>query len=209
MSTPRSLAQQHGVRGVDAVLIGGSAGAFEVVVRLLESLPDALTAPVVIVLHQLRRRPSTLAQALSDCCRRPLREAEDKEPLADSTVYVAPADYHLLIERGPAFALSVDAPVHFSLPSIDVLFESAAAALAPRLCAIVLSGANEDGAAGLRSVQQAGGTAIIQSPSDAASRALPEAALAACPGALVLPSSGIRERLHALAAAPPAARGGA
>jgi len=173
-------------RDIRAVFIGGSAGAFEVVDQLLRTLPGDLAPAIVVVIHQPRRSQGTLAEALGGACVLPLREPQDKEPLAPSTVYVAPPDYHLLIDPGPSFALSVDEPVNFSRPSIDVLFESAADVLGGRCAGMLLSGANSDGARGLRAIQEAGGLAVVQAPAQAAQRAMPDAALAVCYGARAL-----------------------
>jgi two-component system chemotaxis response regulator CheB len=170
----------------EAVLIGGSAGAIEVVALLLGALPLGFATPIVVMVHLPRNRPSALAAALRGKCRLDLREPLDKEPLAPSTVYLAPPDYHLLIDPGPSFALSVDEPVNFSRPSIDVLFRSAADVLGRRCAGIIVSGANPDGARGLQAIQAAGGLVAIQDPHDAAQRAMPEAALALCPDAHVL-----------------------
>ena len=174
-----------------AVLISGSAGAVEVVSLLLEGLPADFAIPIVVLIHLPRHRSSALGGALSGRCRLALREPLDKEPLAPATVYLAPPDYHLLIDPGPSFALSVDEPVNFSRPSIDVLFESAADVLGRRCAAVLLSGANQDGARGLRAIQAAGGLVAIQDPGDAAQGAMPAAALALCPDAQVLSARGI------------------
>lgn len=184
---------------VAALVAGGSAGALEAFSRLFAGLPEDFTVPIVIVLHRPRRDYSELPSALAAALGRPVREPQDKEPLAGATIYLAPADYHLLIDRDSAFALSVDAPVNFSRPSIDVLFESAADALGARLAGILLSGANADGAQGLQAIEAAGGRSFIQFPDDAANPAMPNAAIAACRYAWVLPTRELRERLLELA----------
>jgi two-component system chemotaxis response regulator CheB len=182
----------------EAVLIGGSAGAIEVVALLLEALPLDFATPIVVLIHLPRHTPSALAAALGGKCRLALREPLDKEPLAPSTVYLAPPNYHLLIDPGPSFALSVDEPVNFSRPSIDVLFQSAADVLGPRCAGVILSGANPDGARGLRAIQQAGGLVAVQDPGDAAQGTMPKAALALCPDAHVLPAVGISQWVQKL-----------
>jgi two-component system chemotaxis response regulator CheB len=117
-------------------------------------------------------------------------------------VYFAPADYHLLVEADHSLSLSSDDPVLFSRPSIDVLFESAADAWGPALAGIVLTGANEDGAAGLKAVLEAGGLAVAEDPAGAYAPAMPAAALAACGGAARrLPLAGITDLLVELGAA--------
>jgi len=162
---------------IDVILIGGSAGALPILVDLLPVLSDALVTPIVIALH-LPPEPSHLPRVLGELCRRPVREVDDKEPLAPSTIFIAPPNYHLLVERTLTFALSVDEPVQFSRPSIDVLFESAADSLGARVVAVLLSGANGDGARGLERICRAGGIAIVQDPTTATMPAMPLAAIA-------------------------------
>lgn len=172
---------------VDAVVIGASAGGVEALLGLLPALPPRMRATVFVVLHLPRDRRSLLVDIFTPRCAVPVREAEDKEPVAAGTVYFAPPDYHLLLDGGPRLALSVDEPVHYSRPSIDVLFESAADAYGPRLLGLVLTGGNQDGAAGLVAVRAAGGLACVQDPADAQVPLMPQCALAAGPVDMVLP----------------------
>lgn len=184
-------------RRLEAVVIGGSAGAIEVLVRLLERLPASFALMIAIVVHLPRRGRSDLAGLLSAHCALPVCEAQDKEPAVPGAVFVASADYHLLLDRGPRFSLSLDAPVNHSRPSIDVLFASAADQYGPRLAGLVLSGANEDGARGLLAISRAGGLAWVQEPAEARSRTMPEAALALCETAHALRVEALVERLCA------------
>lgn len=184
--------------GFGAVVIGGSAGSVEALSVLLPALPAGLQAAVLVVLHLPRNRPSLLCNIFRSRCALPLREAEDKEPIVPGTVYFAPPDYHLLVDDGPALALSVDAPVHYSRPSIDVLFESAADAYGPRLVGMVLSGANHDGARGLAAIGAQGGLALVQHPDSASVRTMPEAALARTPAAQSLAPQQMAAFLSAL-----------
>ena len=170
----------------EAVVIGASAGAWEALSAILPALPAHFSLPLMIVVHMPPDRPSILAELFQARCRIAVREAEDKEPIVGGTAYFAPPDYHLLVEADKHLSLSSDEPILYSRPSIDVLFESAADAYGPALIAVVLSGANEDGAAGIKAVADAGGTAIVQNPESAFAAAMPEAAKAACPGAQVL-----------------------
>ena len=172
--------------GFDAVVIGGSAGSVEALSVLLPTLPGTLQAAVLVVVHLPRNRPSLLCNIFRSRCALPLREAEDKEPIAPGTVYFAPPDYHLLVDDGPALALSVDAPVHYSRPSIDVLFESAADAYGSGLIGMLLSGANQDGARGLAAIEARGGLAVVQEPDSAGVRTMPESALARTTAARIL-----------------------
>jgi two-component system chemotaxis response regulator CheB len=161
----------------EAVVIGGSAGAFDILRRIVQSLPRPLTSPVIIVIH-LPAHSSGLADLFGNETTLPVKQAEDKEPIVPGTIYIAPPSYHLLIESHRAFALSADPPVHFSRPAIDVLFESACDVYGPNLIGILLSGASDDGAAGLQEIHRAGGVTIVQAPSSADSAIMPAAALA-------------------------------
>ena len=183
---------------VDAVVVGASAGGVDALLALAGALPAHFSAPVLVVLHLPRDRPSGLAALLAERCALPVCEAEDKMPLAPG-VLIAPPDYHLLVEPDHHVALSVDEPVLFSRPSIDVLFESAAAACAERLLAVLLTGANHDGSAGMAAVRRARGTGWIQAPADAAVPTLPAAALAHAGADAVL---SLRELCLRFAAAP-------
>ena len=152
---------------IEAVVIGASAGGIEALSVLLPALPQNLRAPVFIVLHLPRERPSLLVEIFERRCALRVKEAEDKEPIAAGTVYFAPPDYHLLIEANGLLALSADEPVHYSRPSIDVLFQSAADVYTEKLLGIILSGGSEDGADGLQAVHAAGGVTVVQQPEDA------------------------------------------
>jgi two-component system chemotaxis response regulator CheB len=160
-----------------AIVVGGSAGALDALRAILPALPGEFTIPIALVVHVQPDKPSYLAHILAGLCALRVKEAEDKEAAAPGTVYLAPPNYHLLIERDRTFSLSVDAPVHYSRPSIDVVFESAADAYGRELVGVLLTGASADGAEGLRTIHQAGGTTVVQSPETAASRTMPEAAL--------------------------------
>lgn len=168
-------------RRFDAIAIGTSAGGVEALSRLLPALPKGLGAAVFVVLHLPRHRPSLLAEIFAPRCALPVREALDKEPVQPGTVYLAPPDYHLLVDAGPQIALSTDEPVHYSRPSVDVLFESAADVYGARLLGIILTGGNEDGAAGLAAVRRAGGMTLVQQPAEALAPQMPAAALARGP----------------------------
>jgi two-component system chemotaxis response regulator CheB len=185
--------QAPATRDIDAVAIGASAGGVEVLSVLLSALPASCRASFFIVVHIPRERPSLLADVFGAKCALPVREAEDKEPVQPGTVYFAPPDYHLLLDRGPVLALSSDEPVHFSRPSIDVLFDSAADIYGERLLGLILTGANQDGAEGLAAVGRAGGRTVVQEPSGAAVPFLPEAALQEGPVEFVLSLAQLQE----------------
>jgi two-component system chemotaxis response regulator CheB len=183
---------------IDAVVIGGSAGAVDALCILLPAVPAGLSAPVFIVLHLPRERPSLLVEVFAPKCARPLQEPEDKTPVEPGTVYVAPPDYHMLVDAGPQISLSADDVVHFSRPSIDVLFESAADFYRERLLGIILTGANEDGAEGLATIHRAGGVTVVQQPESAQSPYMPVSALKRTPVDFVLPLAEIARLLQAL-----------
>jgi two-component system, chemotaxis family, protein-glutamate methylesterase/glutaminase len=170
----------------EAIVIGASAGALEALSRILPFLPASYGLPVIIVVHVPPDKESILAELFRAKCAIEVREAEDKEPIRGGTIYFAPPNYHLLVETDKSLALSNDEPVFYSRPSLDVLFESAADAYGSSLIAIVLTGANQDGAKGLKAVAEAGGAAIVQNPDGAYASAMPKAAIAECPGARVL-----------------------
>jgi two-component system, chemotaxis family, protein-glutamate methylesterase/glutaminase len=188
-----------GAVAADAVVVGASAGALEALSIILPALPADYRLPVIIVVHVPPDKKSVLAELFQAKCNTSVKEAEDKEPITAGTIYFAPPDYHLLVERDKSFSLSNDEPVLFSRPSVDVLFESAADAYGPALVAIVLTGANQDGAKGVRAAFDCGGTAIVQRPSTAFSAAMPEAAIDACPLAHVLSPEEIAVYLLSLA----------
>lgn len=164
--------------GFDVVVVGASAGGVAALRRLLASLPAHFPLPVLVVLHLPADRPSQLAQVLAPECALPVAEAEDKQPLRLAHVVIAPPDYHLLVEDRHSLALSMDAPVLFSRPAIDPLFESAADVFGPRTLAILLTGASADGTAGVAAVRRAGGVAWVQDPADAVAPTMPASALA-------------------------------
>ncbi|QJD59499.1 chemotaxis protein CheB [Pseudomonas sp. gcc21] len=169
-----------------AVIIGASAGALEALSVLLPPLPAAFPLPIFVVVHVPSDKPSVLADIFDAKCNLRAIEAEDKEPVMPGVIYFAPPNYHMLLEDRQSIALSNEEEVLFSRPSIDVALESAADVWGDQLIGIILTGANQDGARGLQAISAAGGTAIVQSPERAYARAMPEAAIAACPQAQVM-----------------------
>ncbi|HEX4240045.1 MAG TPA: chemotaxis protein CheB [Steroidobacteraceae bacterium] len=193
------MTRYESLRGrVDAVVMGGSVGGIEALSVLLPALPAGLRAPVFIVIHLPRDKPSLLPEIFGRKCALPVREAEDKEPVARGTVYFAPANYHLLLDAGPQFSLSADDPVHNSRPSIDVLFESAADLYGDRLLGVILTGANEDGALGLAAIHDRGGVTVVESPETARAPLMTLSALKLRPADLVLPLEEIAGLLSSL-----------
>lgn len=183
---------------VQAIVMGVSAGALEALGAVLPQLPANLPVPVLIVVHLPPDKESILAGLLEKRCAIAVREAGDKEEIQPGVAYIAPADYHLLVEQTGELSLSADDPVLFSRPSIDVLFESAADVYGNGLLAVLLTGASADGARGLRAILDAGGHAIVQDPTTAYAATMPEAAMALCPEATVLPLNEIGSHLHSV-----------
>jgi two-component system, chemotaxis family, protein-glutamate methylesterase/glutaminase len=175
------------VHRIEVVVMGGSSGAVEAFSKILPELPPHFTIPIVLVLHISPDHPNCLVEVLRNRCRLAVKEAEDKEPLRASFVYVAPPNYHVLLERDRSLSLSVDDKVHFSRPSIDVLFESAAEAYGTAAAGVLLTGANEDGAHGLACLRAMGGATFVQAPETASIRTMPEAALRIDPQHRVVP----------------------
>jgi two-component system, chemotaxis family, protein-glutamate methylesterase/glutaminase len=183
---------------VAGIVIGASAGGVEALSVLLPALPARMRAAVFVVLHLPREGPSLLVDIFQPKCAVAVREAQDKEPVEPGTVYFVPPDYHLLVDAGPQLALSADELVHFSRPSIDVLFESAAELYGERLLGVILTGANEDGASGLEAVHRAGGQTIVQQPETALAPLMVESALKRSPVDLVLTLGEIADLLRKL-----------
>ena len=185
---------------VELVAIGASWGGLHAIETVLGALPPDYGAAVVIAQHRQNDGNDGVLEHLLDAhCALAVTEAEDKQAVAPGAVVVAPADYHLLVEHG-SLALSVDAPLHFSRPSIDVLLGSAADAYGDRSAGVILTGANADGAVGLAKIAARGGATIVQDPATAERREMPDAALWATPEARVLPLAQIGPALVELAA---------
>ncbi len=185
----------------DIICIGASWGGLHAVSRVLSDIPEDLDQPIVIAQH---RHAGTLEGTLAELLRlriaRPVQDVHDKMPIEERQVYIAPPDYHLLVQPG-SFALSLDERVQYARPSIDVLFESAAYAYGAGAIGIILTGANEDGAAGLALIKQRGGVAIVQDPAEAVRRVMPEAAIAATAADAILPLEEIGKFLYGLCVA--------
>ena len=182
----------------DLIVVGASLGGYDALAVLLGALPKAFPVPLAVVQHRSVDSDELLSVLLGRACRLPIAEVEDKQPILPGVVYLAPANYHLLVERNH-FALSVDARVQYARPSIDVLFESAADAYRDTLIAVLLSGSNEDGASGIARVKARGGLTIVQDPASAESARMPAAAIAASRVDHVLPLAEIAPFLNDLA----------
>ncbi|HYH80865.1 MAG TPA: chemotaxis protein CheB [Longimicrobium sp.] len=185
-----------GMAGYGLIAVGVSAGGLFALRTLVAALPAGFDIPIAVVQHR-SKDSEALCELLQECTPLTVGEANDKEPVQPGRVYVAAPDYHLLVERG-YFVLSVDEPVRYSRPSIDVMFASAADAYGADVIGIVLTGANADGSRGLQKIVQRGGYAIVQDPATAEVKVMPQSALKAVPGACVLPLERIGPHLAAI-----------
>jgi len=176
------------------IVVGTSAGGLKALEKILHELPRGFPVPIVAVQHRSRESSDAYAEVLGRGSALPVREIEDDDVIRAPGVYLAPPDYHVLIEPG-RMVLSVDEPVSYSRPSIDVLFESAADVYGARVLAVLLTGANADGSRGLVRVKQAGGYAIVQDPHTAESPEMPAAGIASANVDRVLPLEQIAAEL--------------
>jgi two-component system chemotaxis response regulator CheB len=179
------------------VALGTSLGGFDAVRKLLHQVRHSCNAALVIVQHRSPQADATLVDLLAQHCALPVSEPCDRDPIEPGHVYLAPADYHLLVEPG-CFSLSIDPPVSFARPSIDVLFESVAAAYGSAAIGFVLTGSSRDGARGAAAIKRAGGRVFVEDPMLAHSPVAPEAALAAADVDGVLPLDGLAAVLNRL-----------
>lgn len=160
------------------IIIGGSSGSFDLILSILQGLDKEMNMPIVIILHRLKNTKAILEDFLQLHTHYIVKEAEDKEFLKTGYIYTAPSDYHLLLEENFRFSLDTSEEVNYSRPSIDVSFESFSRVLKENCCGIILSGANQDGAIGLKAIGKNGGKTIVQDPNEAEFTAMPEAAIA-------------------------------
>lgn len=198
MKPEEQLRAAMGARRLEMVVIGGSAGGVDALIGLLPALPSGFGLAVTCILHVPPDRDSRLAELFAARIGLPVREARDKEPIVPGTVYFAGAGYHLSIEQDRSFSLSCEPPVQFARPAIDVLMESAADVFGDALAGILLTGANYDGADGMRRIRECGGLTIVQDPEEAQASTMPEEAIRRCAPHLVLPLAAIRTVLPLL-----------
>ena len=163
-----------------AVVIGGSAGSFQGITKILANLPDDFELPIIMCLHRLKHVRNGFVEALSLKSIKPVVEPHDKEQIKRNKVYLAPANYHLSIELGNTFALSTEEMVNNSRPSIDITLSTASYVYKNKLIGILLSGANRDGAKGMEKISERGGLTIVQNPEECMISTMPNAAINAC-----------------------------
>jgi two-component system chemotaxis response regulator CheB len=185
----------------EIAVIGTSWGGLAALHQILGALPSSFRLPVVVVQHRHKDSGQFLPRVLQDDTSLCVCDVEDKAPIIGGNIYIAPANYHVLVERGH-LSLSTDDPVAFSRPSIDVTFISAADAYRQGVVGIVLTGANSDGARGLKRVSDRGGLAIVQRPETAESSIMPAAALRHVPAARVLTLPEIADLMATLTIGP-------
>lgn len=163
----------------EAIVIGVSSGGLNALQTIFSALPTNFSIPIIIVQHLGAHSDSQWIKLLNEKSLLEIKEADEKEKIETGKVYIAPPNYHLLVEKDKTFSLTIDERVNFARPSIDVLFESAAEAYQNKLIGIVLTGANNDGTKGIKRIKECGGLIIIQDPKTAASGYMPKSAIAA------------------------------
>lgn len=185
-------------RNYQAVVIGASAGGMEACKEIFRNLTDGFRLPVILVQHIHPRSDAYFVQYLDKLSRLRVKEAEEKEPVEKGIIYVAPPDYHLMIEDDRTFSLSVDQKVNYSRPSIDILFESAAEVYGDQLIGIILTGANHDGTNGMKKIKSNGGLLIAQDPESAEVAIMPLSVIKQVPVDHILPVNEIAPFLEKL-----------
>lgn len=161
----------------DLVVMGASAGGYDAFRQILSGLESEFPLPIAVVQHLAPESGDYMIRNYKSISALDVREVEEKEPVVSGCVYFAPPNYHILIETNRTFSLSIDPKVNFSRPSIDVLFDSASEVYGPRLIGVLLTGANADGAAGLKKIHNKGGVTLVQDPETAEVPVMPRAAL--------------------------------
>jgi two-component system, chemotaxis family, protein-glutamate methylesterase/glutaminase len=162
-----------------AIVIGGSAGSFQVISKILQELPENFALPIIMCMHRLKNVRNGFVEALNIKSAKNIEEPEDKGNIQKGKLYLAPANYHLCIELGNTFAISTEEMVNNSRPAIDITFQTAAYVYRNKLVGILLSGANKDGAAGMAKIQERGGMTVVQDPKECLIDTMPAAALQA------------------------------
>jgi two-component system chemotaxis response regulator CheB len=172
------------------IVVGGSLGGMKALQTILRGLPASFSQPIAVVLHRHKESDDSLIEIIQHGIPFQVKEVTDKDPIRAGHVYLSPSDYHLLVEP-MYFSLSIDEPVQYARPSIDVLFESAADILGDKIIGVILTGANHDGARGAEAIRRKGGIVIVQDPLTAECPVMPAAALQTVPDAVVRPTDAI------------------
>jgi two-component system chemotaxis response regulator CheB len=194
----KSIANETDFGTYEAVVIGTSSGGLDALTMVLSLLSNTFAFAVIIVQHMHPHSDDFLARHLHEKCRFPVQQAEEKEPITPGVVYTAPANYHLLIEVDKTFSLSIAERVNYARPSVDVLFETAADVYGAQLIGVILTGANNDGSQGLKTIKECGGLTIVQDPTTAGADSMPKAAIEATAVDYVLPLQEIGSLLNTI-----------
>ncbi|KQR71944.1 chemotaxis protein CheB [Pedobacter sp. Leaf176] len=181
-----------------ALIIGGSAGSLDVLLEIFPLLSDEIDFPIILVTHRKSGNDALLSDLLRSRTKLKVNEAEEKDKIQPGNVYIAPADYHLLIEENETFSLDYSEKVNYSRPSIDVTFHSAAEVFKDKLVCILLSGSNADGVAGLKTVKSSGGLVVIQNPKTAVMPYMPQQAANEIEGGIILNANEMAEFINKL-----------
>lgn len=181
-----------------ALIIGGSAGSLDVLLEIFPLLSDEIDFPIILVTHRKSGNDALLSDLLRSRTKLKVNEAEEKDKIQPGNVYIAPADYHLLIEENETFSLDYSEKVNYSRPSIDVTFHSAAEVFKDKLVCILLSGSNADGVAGLKTVKSSGGLVVIQNPKTAVMPYMPQQAANEIEGGIILNANEMAEFINRL-----------
>jgi two-component system chemotaxis response regulator CheB len=191
---------QEQIKNTKLIVIGGSSGSLEVIMKILPLLKEDLPFSIVMVMHRNTTADSALADLLSSRTKLKVKEADDKDLLEPGCIYIAPPDYHLLIEADGTLSLDASEKIHYCRPSIDVSLISAAVAYKNELAAVILSGANVDGAEGIKTIYEAGGYTVVQDPSEAGVSYMPEQALQTKAVNTIMRSGEMAEWINSLSA---------
>jgi two-component system chemotaxis response regulator CheB len=162
---------------MDMIVIGGSAGSFQIILSILKGLDKSMQTPIILILHRLKNVDSSLEKHLQLNSHYKIKQAEEKDFIEKGVLYTVPADYHLLLEENMRISLDSSEPVNYSRPSIDVTFESVSTVLKDKCCGVLLSGSNQDGAKGLKCIAKNGGKTIVQDCNEAEFDIMPKAAI--------------------------------
>ncbi len=181
-----------------AVVIGGSAGSFAVMSKILAEISPNFSLPIVVCMHRLKYVRAGFVETLSMRSNLPVQEPHDKDPIENGNVYIAPANYHMMVEYDKTFSLSIEAPEFFCRPAVDHTLSSAAKVWRDKCVGIILTGANKDGAHGLKAIADRGGYTIVQDPATADMPVMPEAALQLVQPNAILSPQGIIDFLNSL-----------
>lgn len=191
MALDKNIIQQW--RNSEVLLLGGSAGSFKLILKIVRGFSSDLNKTVIIVIHRKKNFFSEIEKLFTDNIRMRFREISDKEPIKNNIIYIAPPNYHTLVENQYYFSLDVSDAIWYCKPSIDVTFESAAEVYKDRCTAVLFSGANQDGAEGLLKLRNSGSLTIVQEPADAEMAEMPESAIKINSAAYILKNSEIFE----------------